>query len=396
MLTRSLLSLIALICFVFAPATLNSRAQQQSSSPSTAAQPSPSEEPVRIFTEEVQLPVVAYDDYGHFDPTLEPSDVLVLEDRVPQQVKSIRRIPASVLLVLGSGSEISSDIRSETTRSFALNLLEGLRAGDNISVIQFARTAELIQGWTTDKNEVAHALRTKLFSGRGSHLSVALDMAVHQLESQPLGNRHVVLVTDGVDLPSHLSYQEAMRALSADALDRSRAELRDAIKRLNEAQATVHVISYTTLVRQSLEGKKSTTRATPTHTQQSHPDITAIVDPTLPPGMTRSSSVGVAVTFDPQMNRLRKAYERATKRSEQQLASLAEEMGGRILLPTDAEQMAAEGSEVAREIGAQYVVTYKPTRPLAEAHPGEYRRIEVASHRVGLHLRSRRGYVIAR
>src|SRR5918912_138996 len=111
---RSRLFLIALICFVFAPATLNSRAQQQSSSPSTTAQPSPSEEPVRIFTEEVQLPVVAYDDYGHFDPTLEPSDVLVLEDRVPHQVKSIRRIPASVLLVLGSGSEMSSEIRAET------------------------------------------------------------------------------------------------------------------------------------------------------------------------------------------------------------------------------------------------------------------------------------------
>lgn len=393
---RSRLFLIALICFVFAAVTLSSHAQQQSSSPSTAAQPSPSEEPVRIFTEEVQLPVVAYDDYGHFDPTLEPSDVLVLEDRVPQQVKSIRRIPASVLLVLGSGSEMSSGIRAETTRSFALNLLEGLRAGDSISVIQFARTPELIQDWTTDKNEVAHALRTKLFSGRGSHLSVALDMAVHQLESQPVGNRHVVLVTDGVDLPPHLSYQEAMRALSADALDRSRAELRDAIKRLNEAQATVHVISYTTLVRAALEGKKSTTRATPTHTQQSHPDITAIVDPTLPPGMTRSPSVGATITFDPQMKRLRKAYERATKRSEQQLASLAEEMGGRIWLPTDAEQMAAEGSEVARDIGAQYVVTYKPTRPLAEAHAGEYRRIEVASHRVGLHLRSRRGYVITR
>jgi len=78
------------------------------------------------------------------------------------------------------------------------------------------------------------------------------------------------------------------------------------------------------------------------------------------------------------------------------LTSLAEDMGGRIWLPADAEQMAAEGAEVARDIGAQYVVTYKPTRPLSEARAGEYRRIEVASHRVGLHLRSRRGYVITR
>ena len=54
----------------------------------------------------------------------------------------------------------------------------------------------------------------------------------------------------------------------------------------------------------------------------------------------------------------------------------------------------AQATEVARAIGAEYVVTYQPKRPLAEATPGEYRRIEVASRRVGLSLQSRRGYVV--
>jgi hypothetical protein len=56
--------------------------------------------------------------------------------------------------------------------------------------------------------------------------------------------------------------------------------------------------------------------------------------------------------------------------------------------------MIDEGEEVAREIGSEYVVTYRPTRPLAEAKPGEYRNVEVASRRVGLRLRSRRGYIV--
>ncbi len=51
---------------------------------------------------------------------------------------------------------------------------------------------------------------------------------------------------------------------------------------------------------------------------------------------------------------------------------------------------------MARAIGAEYVVTYRPKRPLAEATPGEYRRIEVASRRVGLSLQARRGYVVPR
>jgi len=39
-------------------------------------------------------------------------------------------------------------------------------------------------------------------------------------------------------------------------------------------------------------------------------------------------------------------------------------------------------------------VTYRPTRPLAEAQPGEYRKVAVVSRRVGLRLRSRRGYLV--
>ena len=87
-------------------------------------------------------------------------------------------------------------------------------------------------------------------------------------------------------------------------------------------------------------------------------------------------------------------YEEQAKKSEEWLTDLADETGGRLFLPKTSEEMVAGGEEVAREIGAEYVVTYRPTKPLATAEPGEYRTVEVASRRVGLHLRSRRGYVV--
>src|SRR5207244_3269301 len=59
------------------------------------------------------------------------------------------------------------------------------------------------------------------------------------------------------------------------------------------------------------------------------------------------------------------------------------------------DQMVSEANAVARDIGAEYVITYRPKRPLAAAEPGEYRRIQVTSRRVGLSLRSRRGYVVS-
>jgi hypothetical protein len=58
--------------------------------PCVAQQPPPREElePVRVYTEEVRLPFVAYDDREGFDPTLAPDDVLVLEDGVPHRSTS--------------------------------------------------------------------------------------------------------------------------------------------------------------------------------------------------------------------------------------------------------------------------------------------------------------------
>jgi hypothetical protein len=76
------------------------------------------------------------------------------------------------------------------------------------------------------------------------------------------------------------------------------------------------------------------------------------------------------------------------------LTNVAEETGGKLILPLSSDEMLAQSNEVARAIGAEYVVTYRPKRPLAEAAPGEYRRIEVQSRKVGVTLEARRGYVV--
>jgi hypothetical protein len=59
------------------------------------------------------------------------------------------------------------------------------------------------------------------------------------------------------------------------------------------------------------------------------------------------------------------------------------------------EDLALQGSEVAREIGTQYVVTYTPTRPLASSSATETRRVTVLPRRGGLQVRTRRIYVAA-
>jgi len=365
-----------ILLFILAVAA-SIQAQQETPKPSSTVAPNTQEEPVRVFTEEVRLPVVAVDQYGHYDPAVVPDDILVLEDGVAQQIRSVRHIPANVVLVLDTGGELSGlgglSKKTSLTREVAAALVSQLSANTWIATMQFNNKVELLQPWTQDREAILKALKTKLSSGKRARFADAIIAAAEQLKDRPEGSRHVVFITDGVETQG------------------GKTDKLQAIKRLAATRATVHIISYTQFVLQK-DAKKSP----PFETGQlpTNHDPISNNDPTMPPGQTRSPTYGVTVRFDPAMRRQRKAYEAEVKKSQQVLSELADETGGQIYLPKASDEMIAQAREAAREIGSEYVVTYRPKRPLALARNGEYRRIEVASRRVGLTLRSRRGYAV--
>lgn len=369
---RSLLLLLLLAATVTSAAAQAGRRPEPSPTP-----PNEEQDPVRVFTEEVRLPVIALDQFGHYDPTLEADDVLVLEDGVAQQVRSVRHIPANVLLLLDTGGELSglggSSKLTSLTREVAIQVMLSVPDTTAVAVMQFNNTVELLQPWTTDRDILLKVLRTKLSSGKRARFSDALVAAAALMKDRPEGSRHLVVITDGVDTAG------------------TKASRAEALKQLAAARATVHIISYTEFVRQKREGRTPGVSSGQVATAK---DPITATDPTLPPGTTRSPSFGVSVRFDPAMRRQRKAYEAEIKKSQQVLTSVADEMGGRIFLPLNSEQMLAQAREAAAEVGSEYVVTYRPKRPLANSKPGEYRRLEVAPRKQGLTLRSRRGYVV--
>jgi VWFA-related protein len=358
--------------------TASVHGQQKKPGPLPSPTPNPLDDRVEVFTEEVRLPVVAMDQFGHYDPTVVPDDILVLEDGIAQQIKSVRHIPANVLLVLDTGGELSGlgglSKQTNLTREVAIQFLNRLREDTWVEVMQFNNSVELLQNWTRDRSTTFKVLKTKLSSGKRARFAEALVAAAQQLKDRPEGSRHVVFVTDGVDTPG-------------GKIDRSQA-----IKQLAAVRATVHIISYTEFVRQEkpkTPGPDKIRQVPPSH------DPIASNDPTLPPGTTRNPAYVLhSITFDPAMRRQRKAYEAEIRKSQQVLTEMAEETGGQIFLPKTSDEMVEQAREAAREVGAEYVVTYRPKRPLASANKGEYRQIEVASRRVGLSLRSRRGYVV--
>ncbi len=365
---------LLILCLAAIGAAQSPRLQPQKPSPTPTPQP---DEPVRIFTEEVRLPVMAVDQFGNYDPSVVPDDILVLEDGVAQQVNSVRHIPANVLIVLDTGGELSglggNSKGTSLTREVASVLVNHLSEGPAIAIMQFSSSPELLQSWTRERAAIFKVLTNKLSSGKRARFSDAVAAAAKLLQDRPEGSRHVIFITDGVDTPGgKVSRAQAARQLAA-------------------ARATVHIISYTEYVRQPNKKRSPSVSAGQRPTSS---DPIRTTDPTQPPGQNRSPSFGIGVRFDPAMRRQRRAYEAELRNSQQLLTEMAEETGGRIYLPKTADDMVAQAKEAARVVGAEYVVTYRPKRPLASAKAGEYRRVEVSSRRVGLKLSSRRGYVV--
>src|SRR3954468_22651184 len=62
---------------------------------------------IRISVEEVRIPILAQDQFGHFDPAVELADLMVRENGVLQRMTSLYRVPANVVLVLDTGGELN-------------------------------------------------------------------------------------------------------------------------------------------------------------------------------------------------------------------------------------------------------------------------------------------------
>jgi hypothetical protein len=192
----------------------------------------------------------------------------------------------------------------------------------------------------------------------------------------------LVLITDGVEAPG------------------TKPDRAAAINRLLASNTVVHVLSYTVLSRAST---KQARRIVSNRDKSRTPDD---VVNSLPPddhGPVAGGSFylrqlhkpgGKSVDLDPQRRRQIKLYEQDMIEAEFMLFSLAKEAGGRVWLPDSLDQMIADAASAAHLIDAEYLVTYRPGRPLSSAKKDEVRRIEIVSRRVGLNVVSRRSYVV--
>lgn len=331
------------------------------------------EDTERIATEEIKLNVLAFDESGRFFPDVTDSDLVITENNVLHQPSSVRRLPANVLIVMDTGGELRQIKSLDQTRKVARAVVEALRPGDSVGLLQYSDKPEIVAEWTTDKQQILSAIGKTNF-GRRSAFVDALNMSRDFLLKNPLENKHLVLITDGTD-----------------SLASSSAKF-DALQRLLATDISVHVISYTSMEATDIEPRtKGISNSAP---REALPDEVKAQLPNGVKDVATAPKIGPTINLDRRLLKTLKTRKADLEKSQEQLEKVSESTNGEFINPESVDEMVDKAPLVAKMIDASYVVTYIPKLPVHETRGIAERNIEVTSKRPGLVVQARRKLVI--
>jgi VWFA-related protein len=356
---------------IFAAADIQAQSRRVPT-PTPTPTPSADDDPVRVVTEEVKLNVLALDEQGRIAANLSPEDLVISENNILHQPTSVRRLPASVLIVMDTGGEMRQVKGLDQTRRTARAVVRSLRPDDIAAVIQYSDKAEVVSEWSADHDRTLAAIGRTSF-GRRSAFAEALNIAAQMLSAGPLENKHLVLITDGTDSSANSSPKF------------------DAIRRLLSGDVTVHVISYTRMELMDIEPRTKASSKTPPP-RAMPPEVAE----QLPNGVRDVATAPKARTINMDRTLLRtiRARKADLEESERSLSSLAENTNGEFVLPVSADEMIEKAALIARTIHSSYVVTYTPKVPLNDPGGPAERTIIVTSRRPGLFVEARRKLIL--
>jgi Ca-activated chloride channel homolog len=155
------------------------------------------------------------DDAGAPVAKLEKKDFEVLEDGVPQTVAFFGKeneLPLSIVMAVDASLSTKKDLalELESARRFAHSIL---RPMDSMSLYRFAETVQEMVPFTANLSRIDRAIKG-VRVGAATALYDAVYLAGEALESRQ-GRKVMVVITDGGDTISSVSYADALRQAQA-------------------------------------------------------------------------------------------------------------------------------------------------------------------------------------
>jgi Ca-activated chloride channel family protein len=173
----------------------------------------------RVNVKLVNVFATVTDSSGAPVATLKQDDFQIFEDGIPQKIATFSReseLPLSIVLAIDTSLSTKSDqkLELESARRFAKAILRPI---DGVSLFEFSEIVDQLTPFTSDLRAIDKGI-TRVRTGAATALYDMLYLGADAL-MQRRGRKVMVVITDGGDTMSKVTYQEAVReAQEAEAI----------------------------------------------------------------------------------------------------------------------------------------------------------------------------------
>jgi len=333
---RMAVFMIAVLTLLLAPAG----AQQERERKQTTQD----DEPVKLNTTLVQVPVVISERGGRYVSDLTKEEFSIFEDGIKQNIDVFGSVeePFSVALLLDSSG--STEAALDQIKSAAMAFIGNLRSHDRVMVVSFNDSVEVLSELTNNTNRLAAAVRS-IKSGEFTQVYEAVYTAVWERLHDLPGRKAVIVFTDGIDTASSEITEE-------DTLD-AVIESEDII---------VYPIRYAT--REDVERRMETR-------------LRSSLNSTNPEAING------------KLEQNRRELDRTYRTADEYLQQLADMSGGVVERADKLGDLKAALGRIAEELRHQYLLGYYPTNRKKD---DTSRKITVRVTRPSVVVRSRPAY----
>jgi Ca-activated chloride channel family protein len=302
------------------------------------------EEPIKLHTTLVQVPVVVSEHGGRYVSDLTRDDFTIFEDGVKQNIELFGSVeePFSVALLLDSSGSTESAL--DQIKSAALAFLNNLRPHDRVMVVSFNDSVEVLCELTNDTNRLHAAVRS-IKAGSFTQVYEAVYTAVWERLHDLPGRKAVIVFSDGIDTASsEISAEDTLDAV------------------IESEDIIVYPIRYST--REDVERKMETR-------------------------MRASSSSNGPPEVESKLEQARREIDRAYRNADEYLQQLADMSGGIVERADRLGDLKSAFGKIAEELRHQYLLGYYPTN---KQRDDRARKIAVRVSRPGVAVRARPAY----
>lgn len=173
-----------------------------------------SPEPFKSGVELINVSATVSDDNGRFVRNLKMEDFTVYEDGRPQVLShfSAERVPVSLGIVLDTSGSMAGERIRAAKRALDRLLYDLLEPTDEVFLYRFSDHPSLVQGWTTNHQQVRRALG-RITPDGGTAMYDALAAAVALVPTGRHKKKAVVLLSDGNDTVSFTKRRDVQRLI---------------------------------------------------------------------------------------------------------------------------------------------------------------------------------------